>query len=177
MAKIDETPSTKPDETLAKGELRYYHLQHTQLEQAVLTLISRTLDQGWTCCVKSNHKDVLSWFDQRLWQTEPTAFIPHCLVTSDPQQLEEDTRYACEQSAIILSNQDYAGTLNESSVLFLLDEAVQEQDQDYQRICRLFDGRDTTQLTFARQQWRNDRDAHYALSYWQQNNGKWQQKQ
>lgn len=161
----------------ALGEMRYYHLVHKKPDMVLPSLIKKSIERGMNAVVKSENPNRLSMIDKDLWKNPPESFLPHLMVNALPQaELSAQQRQEYQHCPLLLTMLDSVGAFNDAKILFLLDHAAIDQNHNYQRICRLFDGNDQAELSFARQQWVLDRDARFQLSYWQQTDEGWQQK-
>lgn len=157
-------------------EIRYYHLEDVGIKDVLPTLIEKSLANKWNCLIKSPSNHNIAMLDEVLWNYDAHSFIPHLVIGTNSSAKQ---RQQATQTPVLLSTDHGIGGLNQSKILFLLDEAEEDEAnyQSFVRICRLFIGNDTEQLNLARKNWVKDRDAGYNLSYWQKMDNGWVQKQ
>jgi len=146
-------------------ETRYYHLTMKSLEQALPQLLSKTLGRGWRAVVMVSDEARVEALNTLLWTYNDAAFLPHGSAKDGegPHQ------------PVWLTMEDE--NPNGASVLFLCDGRNSDKLEDYDLVCRLFDGNDEEALKAARSSWKTQKDAGHKLTYWQQSDsGAWQMK-
>ncbi len=146
-------------------ELWFYHLERSELEQALPPLLEKCLQRGWRAIVRGTESERLDALDATLWTYREESFLPHAREGSgDPSR-----------QPILLTTGD--GNPNGAKALFLIDGAAPGDLGGYERACLLFDGRDEGALAAARSQWKHAKDAGIAASYWQEKaKGKWEKQ-
>ena len=147
------------------GDVWFYHLERTSLDQALPELLEKTLARGWKALVRSTARERVEHLDGWLWSYRDDAFLPHGL---------EDEPMAERQPILITTGMD---NLNGADALFLIDGAEAGDVSGYERCVLLFDGRDEAATAAARGRWSGFRQAGAAVSYWRQGeNGAWRKE-
>jgi len=137
-------------------EVWFYHLERTALEQALPSLLERTLARKWRALVRTTAKDRLDHLDAALWSYRDEAFLPHG-VEGEPH---------AERQPVLLTT-DKANT-NAAQALFLIDGAEPDDLDGFERGLVLFDGRDESQVERARGQWKALKTRGINVSYWRE---------
>ena len=147
------------------GDVWFYHLERTSLDQALPELLEKTLARGWKALVRSTARERVEHLDGWLWSYRDDAFLPHGL---------EDEPMAERQPILITTGM---GNLNGADALFLIDGAEAGDVSAYERCVLLFDGRDEAATAAARGRWSGFKQAGAAVSYWRQGeNGAWRKE-
>ena len=60
------------------GELWFYHLERSALEDVLPELLEKTLARGWRALVRSPDARRLEALDQWLWSWRDDSFTPQC---------------------------------------------------------------------------------------------------
>jgi DNA polymerase-3 subunit chi len=137
-------------------EILFYHLTESTLEEALPGLLEKTLQRGWRAVVQTGGEERRDALDTRLWTYRDDSFLGH---GSDHEPHAED------QPVVLTTGQ---GNPNNAAVRFLVDGASPPDPQPYERLVFMFDGHDETQLEAARGQWKAQKAAGHAVTYWQQ---------
>lgn len=147
------------------AELYFYHLQNKTLEQALPSLLDKTLARGWRAVVEIPDPERLSAIDDHLWTFAEDSFLPH-------GRLGEGDNAA---DPIVLCTQSDEG---KGDIRFLIGGAPLPAEMDaYQRIVIMVEPSDETCLVAARAQWKTAREAGHEIAYWQEDeNGRWQKR-
>ncbi len=148
-------------------EIWFYQLQRRTLEQALPSLVERTLQRGWRAVVQAVTGERLAAIDDLLWTYAEDSFLPHGLAGDGDAAL---------QPVWLTLGPDNA---NGARVRFLVEGAAAEPfvEQNYERLILLFDGRDEPILEDARAQWKLLRERNAKLSYWAETeDGGWRQQ-
>ncbi len=146
-------------------EVLFYHLQHQPLEKVLPGLLEKCLARDWRVVVQGGDGDALKVLDTLLWSYRADAFLPHGLAGGD-----EDAR----QPILLSGTPDNP---NAANVRFLVHRADPPDLAGYIRAVFLFDGNDPDALSQARGQWKVQKAAGHALTYWQQgDSGGWVKK-
>lgn len=147
------------------GELWFYHLERSGLDEVLPELLEKSLQRGWRVLVKSPDEERLQQLDKTLWTWREESFLPHGLETgSDP-----------EKQPILLSSSESGP--NNPQVLILLDGAEPEALTRFERCIMLFDGNDESAVVAARGLWKRAAGDSADVSYWRQGEGGgWQKK-
>ena len=145
-------------------EIWFYHLQSTALEQALPTLLEKTLRRGSRAVVMSGSTERVEALNRLLWTYRDDSFLAHGTAKDG----------AAADQPVWLTEQDE--NPNGADFLFLTDRSMSESVGDFERVIILFDDRDAGAVNDARAHWKRFRDADFTLSYWQQSRGGWTQK-
>jgi len=151
-------------------EISFLHLKTRRVEDALPTLLERSLSRGWRVVVQGTREARLRALDAHLWSYRPESFLPHG-GASDP---------ARETQPVYLTTGPE--NPNAADVRIFLDGAVMApllagEAAPKLRAVLLFDGDDAEELANARAQWKELRDTGRTLVYQQQDeSGRWVEK-
>ena len=146
-------------------EILFYHLTESTLENALPGLVERSLDRKWKVVIQTGSEERRDSLDNHLWTWSDASFLAH----------GTDQEANPQEQPVILMTGD--GNPNGATVRFLVDGAVPQNADGYERLILMFDGHDQQQLEQARAQWKLLKDQGHALTYWQQNaEGRWEKK-
>lgn len=147
------------------AELWFYHLERSELEQALPPLLEKCLQRGWRAMVRGGDAERLDALDASLWTFRDDSFVPHA---------REGDGDAARQPVLLTCS---VGNLNGAQALFLIDGAESGDFGGFDRVCILFDGRDAAALDSARSRWKKAKDVDLAASYWRERaSGKWEKQ-
>lgn len=147
------------------GELWFYHLERSSVDEVLPELLEKTLARGWRALVQSPEADRLKSLDQLLWTWRDDSFTPHGLAGEG-----EEARQPVLLSAT-------GENLNTAQCLFLLDRAQPDGFDGFERTIVMFDGHDESAVTAARGLWKEASAAGAGVSYWRQSEaGRWEKK-
>ena len=151
------------------SEILFYHLERQTLEQALPQLLEASLKRDWRAVVQAGSMERVAALDAHLWTWRDDSFLPHA-AKGDARFAE----HAADQPIWITDGDD---TPNQAQVLFLVDGAMRDGLDGFQRCVFIFDGRDDDSLARARADWSRLKADGHTLTYWQQTaDGKWQEK-
>jgi DNA polymerase-3 subunit chi len=144
-------------------ELWFYHLEKSELEQALPPLLEKCLQRGWRALIRGGEDERLAALDDTLWTWREESFLPH----------------ACEGDPALqpiwLTKEQ--GNPNSAHALFLIDGADPGDLASFERASLIFDGRDEGALAAARLRWKDAKAAGVQVSYWQEKaRGKWEKQ-
>ena len=146
-------------------EVWFYHLERSALDQVLPELLERTLARGWRALVRSPLTERVEHLDGYLWSWRDDSFLPHGLA---------EEPLADRQPVLLTTGQD---NLNKAQALFLIDDAEPGDLAGFERCLVLFDGRDDTAMSAARERWRAFKSSGLPVAYWrQQPDGKWEKQ-
>lgn len=139
------------------AEILFYHLTESTLDDALPGLLEKTLQRGWRAVVQTGSEERRDSLDAHLWTFRDDSFLAHG---------RDHEPFAPEQPVLLTSGQANA---NDAAVRFLVDGAEPPPDlTPYERVVFLFDGHDAAQLEAARGNWKVNKEAGHAVTYWQQ---------
>lgn len=146
-------------------DIRFYHLLHKKLEQALPELVGKAVERGHKVLVRAGSRERVEVLDTALWTAIPDSFIPHSAVRDG---------YAAEQPVFLTTEHDNP---NAADVLMLTDGASAPELDGFTMCCEVFDGNDEEAVLAARARWKTYKDAGHDLTYYQQNErGGWEKK-
>lgn len=151
-------------------EVWFYHLTSRTLDEALPSLLVKTLERGWRAVVQAGSEERAAAIDTHLWTFRPDAFLPHGRAADG---------FAERQPVYVTA---LAERPNAADVLFLVDGAQPPAWSDaallaYRRVALVFDGRAEDSLAEARAAWKDAKAAGHDVAYWQQDeNGRWEKK-
>lgn len=146
-------------------EVLFYHLTESTLEEALPSLLERSLDRGWRAVVQVGGTERRDALDQHLWTYRDDSFLAHGV---------EHDQHPQRQPVLLTTG---PGNANGAQIRFMADGAAPPDLSGYERAVFLFDGHDAAQVEQAREHWRAVKAAGHDATYWQQTpEGRWQKK-
>jgi DNA polymerase-3 subunit chi len=151
---------------MAEGgcEVWFYHLERTQLDQALPELLEKTLAKGWKAVVRAASSDRIEHLDGWLWSWRDDAFLPHGV---------DDEPHRERQPILLTTGMDNP---NGAQALFVIDAAETGPLDGYERCIQLFDGRDEDAVAEARRRWKAFKTQGLPISYWRQGERGWEKQ-
>jgi DNA polymerase-3 subunit chi len=147
------------------GELWFYHLEQSSLEEVLPELLEKTLSRGWRALVRAADDDRLKALDASLWTWREDSFTPHGRASDDH----------ADRQPVLLTTED--ANANDAQCLFLLDGVVPVDVGAFERTIVLFDGQDESAVQAARRLWKREAGEGRPVSYWRQSpDGGWEKK-
>jgi DNA polymerase-3 subunit chi len=140
----------------AAGDVWFYHLENSSLDQVLPGLLEKTIQRGWRALVRIREPALLALLDERLWTWRDESFLAHGRADAD---------HADRQPILLTLG---AGNPNRADALFLVDGAEATDAGDFARCLIIFDGQDAEALARAREQWKSLKQRGAAASYWRQ---------
>ncbi|PFG62902.1 DNA polymerase III chi subunit [Thioclava sp. ES.031] len=148
------------------GQVNFYHLTRSSLEEVVLNLASRAVEQGWKVELRGADSARLDWLDQRLWlMGNEASFLPHGLAGGPHDALQP-----------ILLGTAPAGDGREAMMAVDGAEVQASETDAHKRVWILFDGNDPQAVQHARGQWKTLTGAGAKAIYWSEEGGRWEKK-
>ena len=146
-------------------DIAFYHLQRSNLEDALPKLLERTLAAGKRALVRAGSTERVEALNAILWTHGKDSWLPH-----------GSAKDGCAENQPIWLTTDNDNP-NAASFIFLTDNIVATDLDQFERCFDLFDGNDDASITAARTRWKELSEAGHELHYWQQNEqGKWVEK-
>lgn len=146
------------------SEIRFYHLEHSRLEDTLPLLLQKTLASGRKAVVRTGSPERTEMLNQFLWTYDAASFLPHGSTRDGDAALHPVWLTEEEENP------------NGAEVLFLCDGAACDKPDAFALICTIFDGSDPDQLDHARAQWKEWKSKNLPLTYWQQGVNGWEKK-
>ncbi|MBX9747237.1 MAG: DNA polymerase III subunit chi [Hyphomonadaceae bacterium] len=149
------------------AELWFYHLERSEIEQALGPLLEKCLQRGWRALVRGGIAERVEALDGSLWSYRDESFLPH--------GLDGAAGVDAGRQPVLLTAQ--GGNPNGAQVLFLIDGAEPGDISAFERACLVFDGRDEAALVLARSRWKEAKESGIVASYWRESAaGKWEKQ-
>ncbi len=146
------------------SETRFYHMQRSNLEEVLKTLLERVYARGQPAVVLAGSEERVEALSAYLWTYHERSFLPH--------GTKRDGREA--RQPIFLTSRFV--NPNGAAILIQCDGADWPTAGDFPTICDLFDGNDPQAVVAARDRWRVHKEEGRSLLYFQQNaSGKWEE--
>lgn len=142
-------------------EVLFYHLTEQNLFQTLPGLLERSLEREWRVVVQCGSEGVRDNLDAHLWSYRDDSFLPHGTEKSLPNSPDVYPIW-------LTTNMENE---NKAHIRFLVDGAVPDSVEDYQRAIYMFDGFDEFAVAEARTRWKIEKAAGHELTYWQQKEG------
>ncbi len=149
---------------MATGEVWFYHLERSSLDQVLPELLEKTLARGWKAVVRPRTEAQIQHLDKWLWSYRDDSFLPHGLA-NEP---------ASSRQPIVLTTGPE--NPNTAEALFLVAGAEAQDMDGYTRCIILFDGADEQALVKARGQWKAVKATGATASYWKQLSRGWEKQ-
>lgn len=147
----------------AQGEIWFYQLERSTLDQVLPELLDRTLQRGWRARVRVADADQRREIDEQLWTWREDSFLAHGMADDD---------HAGRQPILLTADSE---NLNRSQALFIVDQSDMTLKEEFERCFIIFDGRDEAALATARARWKALKDQGANLAYWKQSEaGRWE---
>lgn len=144
----------------------FYHLTKTNMEQALPSLLIRTMQQKERAVVWCRNNDQVSQLTEVLWDIINPVWLPHGCHTSDHQ--DEFSHWQPIWLTVFEENP------NEAAYLFMVHGQNVDQINQFKRVFDLFDGNDELAVQAARERWRRLKQAGHQLTYWKQTEKGWE---
>ncbi|MFD1746147.1 DNA polymerase III subunit chi [Rhizobium helianthi] len=146
-------------------EVLFYHLTESRLEDALPSLLEKSVERGWRVVLQTASEERLQLLDQHLWTFRDDSFLAH---GTDQVAMPE------HQPILITATGENP---NLATVRFIVDGATPPDLSEYERVVFMFDGYDADQLEGARGHWKRLKSEGHQLTYWQQSpEGRWVKK-
>jgi len=146
------------------GEFRFHHLERRRIDQALPELVERMYAEGERIVVRAPSIEVVEAVNDHLWTYHDASFLPHGAAGDGDATTQP----------IFLT--DGVENINSATVLIVLSGAqTGPDDPAFDRVIRLFDGRDEEAICEARREWKRLKDEGQQLSYWREgDDGGWE---
>jgi DNA polymerase-3 subunit chi len=139
-------------------EMFFYQLERSRVEEALPSLLEKTLAKGWRALVKLSTPEALEALDEALWTYRDESFLPHGTSGKD--------------EPVLLSLSDDAPNGAHAAFLTPGAEMSTEAMRDFERCVLLFDQSGTED---ARARWKALKADGFEVTYWRQDvRGRWE---
>jgi DNA polymerase III subunit chi len=144
------------------AEVWFYHLERKSAEDELPGLLQRGLERGVRMAVFTSSPERVKELSQKLWGSEPTAFIPHGF---------EGETFPEQQPIYLGVGAEFP---NGARFGFFIDGAGPGAVDAFDRASILFDGNDELATQQARELWRRFKGEGAVIRYWKQDDdGRW----
>src|ERR1043166_2434969 len=137
-------------------EIRFYHLAHTNLEQALPELLEKVLQKNGRAVVMASSNERVETLNRLLWTYKDHSFLPHG---------SRADGHAPDQPVWLT---DADENPNGAKFLFLTDGARSEKLKDFDMVCEIFEEAHEGAVEAARARWSEYKNSGFSLTYWQQ---------
>ena len=138
-------------------DISFYHLERSPIETALPELLEKTLEAKKRALVLTQSDAQVEKLSDMLWAYKSESWLPHGTLNDG----------FADQQPIWLSTLDK--NANDSSFLFLINGAISDNIDLYERCFELFDGNNPDTIVSARRRWEIYKKAKHKLAYFQQN--------
>ena len=146
-------------------EVLFYHLTESTLEDALPSLLERSLSRGWKVVVETGSEERVASLNAHLWTYREDSFLPHG-AAADAHPAEQ----------LVYLSTDNTNP-NSANVRFHVDGSMPSNPEGYTRVVLMFDGHNNAQVADARDAWKRLKAEGHDLTYWQQNQERrWEKK-
>jgi DNA polymerase-3 subunit chi len=151
-------------------EIFFYHLTSSRLEDALPSLLSKTLQKGWRAVVQAGSEERVKQLDDHLWTFSENSFLPHSAARNG---------FEADQPIWLTAENDNP---NKAELRFYVDRATLPKAADlskeaYQRVILMFHAFDEEEVQEARRYWKELKDNDFQPTYWkQQPDGAWKKQ-
>ena len=114
-------------------EVLFSHLTESTLEEAVPSLLERSLERGWRAAVQTASEERRDMLDNHLWIYRDDSFLAHGT---------DGAPHAAHQPVLLTTG---SGNDNGAQVRFVVDGAAPPDLSGYERGVVMFDGHDEDQ--------------------------------
>lgn len=146
----------------------FYHLTRTNLEQALPSLLIRTIQQKEKAVVLCKDTDQVEQLTEILWRITQPVWLPHGCHTAHYQ--DEYPHWQPIWLTVFDENP------NNATYVFVLHGQIVREIDRYKRVFDLFDGENLEAVDMARKRWRRLKQEAYELTYWKQTEKGWEKK-
>jgi DNA polymerase III subunit chi len=144
-------------------EFRFYHLERLRLDQALPHLLERAYEAGRRIIVRAPSDEMVAALNDRLWTYDDASFLPHGAAGDGESASHPIFLTAREENP------------NNAKMLVLLSGAEARPENDtFEEVLFLFDGRDAEAVAEARARWKALKDGGRTLSYWREGEDGWE---
>ncbi|MBV8442371.1 MAG: DNA polymerase III subunit chi [Hyphomicrobiales bacterium] len=144
-------------------EFRFHHLERFRVDQALPHLLERACEAGRRIIVRAPSDEMVAALNDRLWTYDDASFLPHG-AAGDGESASHP---------IFLTAR--AENPNNAKMLVLLSGAeASPEDDAFEEVLFLFDGRHAGAVAEARARWKALKDERRTLSYWREGEDGWE---
>jgi DNA polymerase-3 subunit chi len=144
------------------AEVWFFHLDRQPLEHVLPRIVASSRAKGWRMVVETAKPERVVKISEMLWASEDVAFLAHGFAGEPSPK---------HQPVWLTSTSENP---NNAHVRVMLDGAKPLDISMLNRVVLMFDGNDEDAIDAARAEWKTQKAAGHAISYWKQDEaGKW----
>lgn len=147
------------------GDVYFYHLTRQTINEALVPLLNKCLDNNWRVLVRGTDLSLLEALDEKLWEGSDNIFLPHGL-WGGPHDLDQPILLVPEGQT---TPHDCLICISDASVTIKEVSAAK-------RVCIIFQDDSPKDVEHARNQWKSLTDEGLTAKYWDQLSGNWELK-
>ena len=148
-------------------EIRFYHAQHSSLDQVLPGILGKALSGGRRVVVRLADATHVEQMNEHLWTYNPDSFLPHGSTKDGHATLQP----------VWLTDKDE--NPNNADVLVIVPGPANDVPPHLEKFtlcCDMIDGRLEEDVAAARARWKAYKDAGHDVTYWQQTDKGWEKK-
>lgn len=137
-------------------EVNFYHITQTPLEKCLPQLVTKIYNAGFKSLVIFKDQEILDIYNKLFWTAGRISFLPHA--SYDEAQ--------SERQPVLLTIDDK--NLNNANLKLIVGAAKFDNDNLPEKLLFIFNGNDSEELKFARQQYVDLKKQNFKIKYYQQ---------
>lgn len=144
--------------------INFYHLTTLPVGKALPKLLEKVIAVG-NVIVNTSDEESVKELDSQMWTYTTKFFLPHGV---------QGDGFESEHPVFITATNNNA---NNAKILAMVNNALVDNLDDFDKSIYMFDGQDQEQTKIAREHWKKLSSENHTLTYWQQNSkGGWEEK-
>lgn len=145
-------------------EVSFYRLTSLSTLKAVPKLVERIYYSKQNLVIIASDEEKMKDIDNGLWSYSTKHFLPHGTHLDD---------HKTNQPIYITNKSDNPNKANITMAVGIIETELPKTD----KIIHIFDGNDSTELAYARKQWKSYKSKNIPIIYWQQkSDGSWEKQ-
>ena len=147
------------------ARIDFYHLQKSDLKEALPKLLEKVYQTGQKALIKTDSKERTKEICDWLWVYQPNSWLPHGMYKDGTEA----------DQPFFITEQDE--NPNEAALLVQTCSTPLSLLKSFERVLNVFDGVDRQAIEDARALWKEAKEEGFDMHYFQQNlKGKWEEK-
>ena len=148
------------------GEVYFYHLTRQSINEALVPLLNKCLDNNWRVVVRGTDLKLLEALDEKLWEGPGKEFLPHGL-WGGAHDLDQP---------VLLVPAGQKAPPHDCLICISNASVTSEEASLAKRVCIIFQDDSPSDVEHARNQWKIFLDVGLSAKYWDQSLGSWELK-